>query len=66
MKALNVFKLIIFNILYFIYKCKQNLNPRRTKTKHVLRNKIIFKNLYAEQVLVSNAFHTVDPIIGTK
>ena len=27
MKALNVFKLNIFNILCFMYKCKQNLNP---------------------------------------
>ena len=46
MKALNVFKLNIFNILCFMYKCKQNLNPpvffniftHRTKTKYVLRN----------------------------
>ena len=45
-KALNVFKLNIFNILCFMYKCKQNLNPpvfrniftHRTKTKYVLRN----------------------------
>ena len=27
MKALNVFKLNIFNILCFMYKCKQSLNP---------------------------------------
>ena len=27
MKALNIFKLNIFNILCFTYKCKQNLNP---------------------------------------
>ena len=27
MKALNVFQLNIFNILCFMYKCKQNLNP---------------------------------------
>ena len=27
MKALNVFKLNIFNVLCFMYKCKQNLNP---------------------------------------
>ena len=47
MKALNVFKLSIFNILCFMYKCKQNLNPPvfhniftyRTKTKYALRNK---------------------------
>ena len=46
MKALNVFKLNIFNILCFMYKCKQNLNPpvfrniftHRTKTKYALRN----------------------------
>ena len=45
MKALNVFKLNIFNILCFVYKCKQNLNPpvfhnnftHRTKTKYALR-----------------------------
>ena len=28
--------------------------------------KILFKNLYAEQILVSVAFHTVDPTFGTK
>ena len=46
MKALNVFKLNIFNILCFMCKCKQNLNPpvfrniftHRTKTKYALRN----------------------------
>ena len=46
MKGLNVFKLNIFNILCFMYKCKQNLNPpvfrniftHRTKTKYALRN----------------------------
>ena len=46
MKALNVFKLNIFNILCFMYKCKQNLNSpvfcniftHRTKTKYALRN----------------------------
>ena len=27
---------------------------------------ILFKNLYAEQILVSIAFHTVDPTFGTK
>ena len=43
MKALNVFQL---NILCFMYKCKQNLNPlvfrniftRGTKTKYALQN----------------------------
>ena len=48
MKALNVFKLNIFNILCFMYKCKQNLNPpifrniftHRIKTKYALRNSI--------------------------
>ena len=47
MKALNVFKLNIFNILCFMYKCKQNLNPpvfrkiftHRTKTKYAPRYK---------------------------
>ena len=46
MKALNVVQLNIFNILCFMYKCKQNLNPpvfrnistHRTKTKYALRN----------------------------
>ena len=46
MKALNIFKLNIFNILCFMYKCKQNLNSpvfrnifsHRTKTKYALRN----------------------------
>ena len=46
LKALNIFKLNIFNILCFMYKCKQNLNPpvfrniftHRTKTKYALRN----------------------------
>ena len=46
MKALNVFKLNIFNILCSMYKCKQNLNPavfrniftHRAKTKYALRN----------------------------
>ena len=46
MKALNVFKLNIFNILCFMYKCKQNLNHpvlrniflHRTKPKYALRN----------------------------
>ena len=47
MTALNVFQLTIFNILCFMYKCEQNLNPpivcniftHRTKTKCALRNK---------------------------
>ena len=46
MKALNVFLLNIFNIPYFMYKCKKNLNPpvfcdifiHRIKTKHTVRN----------------------------
>ena len=46
MKALNVFKLTIFNILRFMYKCTQNLNlpvffnifTHKTKTKCPLRN----------------------------
>ena len=28
--------------------------------------KILFRNLYAEQILGSIAFHTVDPNFGTK
>ena len=60
MKALNVFKLNIFNILCFIFKCKQYLNPpvfrnifaHRTNTKYALRNEysvqelIIFKKVF--------------------
>ena len=54
MKALNVFKLNIFNILCFMYKCQQNLNPpvfrnifnHRAKTKYALR----YKN-YAQESL---------------
>ena len=50
-KALNVLKLSIFNILCFMYKCKQNLNPpvfcnifsHRTKTKYELRNENFIK-----------------------
>ena len=65
MKALNVFKLNIFNILCFIYKCKQNLNPPvfrnilLTGQKPNIRAemKILLKNLYVEQILVSIAFH---------
>ena len=46
MRALNVFQLNICNILCFMCKCKQNLNPavfhniftHRTKTKYALRN----------------------------
>ena len=46
MKDLNVFQLNIFNILCFMYKCEQNLNPpvfrniftHRTNTKYALRN----------------------------
>ena len=67
MKALNVFKLNIFNILCFMYKCKQNLNPvfcsiftHRTKTKYALRNKNYIQELYAEQILVSIAFDSMD------
>ena len=46
MKSLNAFQLNIFNILCFMCKCKQNLNPpvfrniftHRTKTKYPLRH----------------------------
>ena len=61
MKALNLFKLNIFNILCFMYKCKQNQTPNMRSEM-----KILFKNLYVEQILVSIAFHTVDPSFGTK
>ena len=45
-KALNVFKLNIFNILHFMYKYKQNLNSpvfrniftHKTNSKQALRN----------------------------
>ena len=51
MKALNVFKYNIFNILCFMYKCKQNVNPpvfhsiftHITKTKYALRNEYSFQ-----------------------
>ena len=74
MKALNAFKLNIFNNLCFMYKCKQNLNPpvfrdiftHRTKPNMRFEMNILFKNLSAEQILVSIVFHTVDPNFGTK
>ena len=69
MKALNVFKLNIFNILCFVYKCKQNfaifLLTVQKPNMHCEMN-ILFKNLYAEQILVSIAFHTMDPTLGKK
>ena len=63
-KALNVFKLNIFNILCFMYKCKQNLNPpvfhnvftHRTKTKYALRNE--YSILYSGTSM-SNKFQSV-------
>ena len=74
MKALNVFKLNIFNIVCIMYKCKQNLNPpvfpniftHRTKTKYALRNEYSIQELLCRTNLVSIAFHTVDPTFGTK
>ena len=74
MKGLNVFKLNIFNILCFMYDCKQNLNPPvfaiflPTEQKPNMRSemKILFKNLNTEQILVSIAFNTVDTTFGTK
>ena len=70
MKALNAFKLNIFNILCFMCKCKQNLNPvfcniftHRTKTKYALQNKNYIQERYVEQILVSIAFHTMDPTL---
>ena len=51
-KVLNVFKLNVFNILCFMYKCKQNLNPlvfrniftHRTKTKYALRKEYFIQD----------------------
>ena len=73
MKTFNVFQLNIFNILCFMYSCKQNLNPpvfrnnftHRIKTKSDLRNENSIKNLYAEKILVLY-FCTVDPTFGSK
>ena len=56
MKALNVFQLIVFNILCFTYKYKPNLNPPvfrniftyRTKPNMPSEMKILFKNLYVK------------------
>ena len=53
-----------------MYKCKQDLNPLivlLTEQKLNIRSeiKILFKNLYGKQLLVSIAFHTVDLIFGT-
>ena len=53
MKALNVFKLNIFNSLCFMYKSKQNLNlpvfrnifTHRTKIKYALQNKYSIQEL---------------------
>ena len=53
LKALNGFQLNIFNILYFMYKCMQNLSPpvfrniftHRTKTKYALRNENFIQEL---------------------
>ena len=61
MKALNVFKLNIFNILCFMYKCKQYLNPPDRvfywqNKNQVCAPEILFKNLYAKQILVSIAY----------
>ena len=74
MKALNVFKLNTFKILCFMYKWKQNLNhpvfvssfTREQEPNMRSEMKILFKNLYAEQILVSIAFRTVHLIFGTK
>ena len=73
-KALNAFKLNIFNISSFMHKCKQNLNPpvfrniftHRTKAKYqISKMKTLFKNLYAKQILISIAYHTTDLTFGT-
>ena len=68
-----VFKLNIFNILCFMYKCKQNLSPpvfrniftHITKTKYALRNEHSFQEPLC-RTLVSIAFYTVDHTFGTK
>ena len=57
-----------------MYKCEQNLNPPvfeiflSIEQKPNIRSEmnILFKNFYAEQILVSTAFHTVDPTFGIK
>ena len=52
-----------------MYKYKQNLNlpvPIEQKPKTCYEIKVLFKNLYAEQILVSIEFHTMDPIFGTE
>ena len=58
MKALNVFQLNVYNLLCFMYKCKQYLNPpvfcniftHRTETKHALQN----ENSIQEQLCGTN------------
>ena len=70
MKSLNVFQLNISNILCFMCKCKQKLNLpvfviflfTEQEPNMDSEMKIMFKNLYVEQILISIAFHTVDPI----
>ena len=74
MKPLNTFQLNVYNILCFICKCKQNLDPPYfvivllTEQKPNMRGemKILFKKPYAEKMLVSILFHTINSIFGTK
>ena len=74
MRALNVFKLNIFNIfvlcinvskiqilLYFAIFLPIEQKPYMGSEMNIL-----FKNLYVEQILVRIGFHTVDPTFGTK
>ena len=49
-----------------MYKCKQNLNPPVFRNIFTYRITSLFKNLYDEQLLVNNAFHTLDPTFRTK
>ena len=57
-----------------MYKCKQDLNPpifrniftHRTKTKYALRNENSIQEPLCRTILVSIAFHTMDPIFVTK
>ena len=70
MKGLNIFQLNIFNVLYFMYNCKQKLLlpvfaiflPTEQKPNMRSEMKLLFKNLYAEEILVSIAFHAGNPL----
>ena len=63
MKALNIFKLNIS--IFFILCINVNKIYPQNKNEYSEMN-ILFKNFYVEQILVSIAFHIVDPTFGTK